>query len=101
MIDPMISPAARARPTWVCWKAHARLVTFCLRYTFQRGDDEVLGRLIQEYLALLHLAYPESYVKPKHHMIKHLPKYLRCITSHISSLTHLIPAPHRARARGT
>jgi hypothetical protein len=78
MTDPLLDQqAARARPSWTCWRAHVRLVTFCLRYSFMPGDDETVDRLVKEFLAFFHATYPESYFKPKHHMIEHLGKYLR------------------------
>lgn len=77
MIDPMLDSSSRKRPTWICWKAHVRLLSFCLRFTFVPSDDEVLERLTQEFLNQFTSTYPDSHVKPKHHMIEHLPKYLR------------------------
>ena len=77
MIDPMLDARSRSRSTWKTWKAHVRLLSFCLRYTYAAGDVETLDSLVNEFLNLFTSTYPESYFKPKHHMIEHLPKYLR------------------------
>ena len=77
MIDPMLDSSSRQRSTWITWKAHVRLLQFCLRYAYVPSDDETLERLVHEFVNLFTSTYPQSYVKPKHHMIEHLKKYLR------------------------
>ena len=81
MIDPLLDAAERARPSWKSWKAHVRLLSFCLRYSYVPTDEQLLNRLVLEFLTLFRAAYPESYSKPKHHMIEHLAKYLWWVES--------------------
>ena len=77
MIDPLLDEHSRSRSTWKTWKAHVRLLSFCLRYTHAADDDVTLECLVNEFLNMFTLTYPESYFKPKHHMLEHLKKYLR------------------------
>lgn len=53
-----------------------KYVTHC---AIRLGDDVILERLVNEYLVLFKLAWPESYLKPKNHMLDHLKKYLRYV----------------------
>ena len=45
--------------------------------THAADGDVTLECLVNEFLNLFALTYPESYFKPKHHMLEHLKKYLR------------------------
>ncbi len=53
------------------------MLTFVLRYQFDLSKDvATLRALIADYEAKFTAAYSGgNYSKPKHHMLRHLPKY--------------------------
>lgn len=56
LIEPLLNEEARQRPTWICWKAHVRLVCFCLHYTYDATTaGNVLDALVRA--ARLHTLY--------------------------------------------
>ena len=77
LLDPFLDKNARSRSSWISWMAHVRLLTFCLRYSFERGAESTIHALVNDYLNKFDAAYGERYCKYKHHAIKHLPKYFR------------------------
>ena len=77
LIDPLLNAEERRSLTWISWKAHVRLLSFCLRYAYAPSDGEVLIRLANDFLTKFADAYDQQYHKPKHHMLKHLIKYWR------------------------
>jgi hypothetical protein len=81
MIDRLLNDEQRRRPSWASWLAHVRLLTFVLRYQFSAGDRETVDALVDDYDAKFDAAYKRlnggNYRKPKHHMLRHLRKYLR------------------------
>ena len=69
---------AREHPKWVSWKAHVRLLCFVLRRSYNaETDGDRLDTLISDYDTKFDAAYGPPFRKPKHHVIKHLRKYLR------------------------
>lgn len=80
LIAPLLSPQAQQSPKWISWKAHVRLVSFCMRNCFDaRSDPDHLDMLINDFDSKFDAAYGTPYRKPKHHCIKHLTKYLRLL----------------------
>ena len=77
MIDPLLDEAARNRPSWISWKAHVRLLSFCLRHSYKPGDAYLLDVLVRDFLSKFAAAYEPSYHKPKHHHLLHLKKYFK------------------------
>ena len=78
MIDPLLDDEDRKRSKWISWKAHVRLLSFCLRHSYMPSDAALLDPLVQDYLHKFSAAYGEKYFKPKHHHLNHLSKYFRC-----------------------
>ena len=76
MISPLLSAEQQRRPSWISWTAHVRLLTFVLRHSFTPADLDTLDVLINDYDAKFHLAYKGAYRRPKHHMLRHLRKYI-------------------------
>lgn len=78
LIEPMLDSSERLRPTWISWKAHVRMASFCLRYVYDLSVDvPKLQGMLNDYDSKFHAAYPnKEYSKPKKHFKNHLPKYL-------------------------
>jgi hypothetical protein len=76
LIEPLLSHEECKRSSWISWKAHVRLATFCLRFSYDSiTDGDHLDRLVKDFDAKFHRAYPASYRKPKHHRTKHMRKH--------------------------
>lgn len=76
LIEPLLTHQERGRSSWISWKAHVRLATFSLRFSYDRtSDGDHLDMLVKDYDAKFHRAYPAPYRKPKHHRTKHLRKH--------------------------
>ena len=78
IVDPLLTDDARKSPVWRSWLQHVALVTFCLQHEFVwPRDKQVCNTLVHAYLdafdAVPHYA---GFQIPKHHIIKHLAKYL-------------------------
>ena len=87
LIDPLLDSNDRKRTSWISWKAHVRLLSFCLRYEYAPSDGDVLVCLVNDFLTKFFASYPIQYHKPKHHMLKHLIKYFRYI--HMYTYIHM------------
>ena len=76
MVSPLLSEEQQRRPSWISWTGHVRLLTFVIRHTFTLADLDTLDVLINDYDAKFHFAYKGKNRRPKHHMLKHLRKYI-------------------------
>lgn len=79
LVDPLLTDTARKNPKWISWKAHVRLLCFCLRYSYHATTaGDTLDGLISDYELKFDSAYGagSAYSKPKHHTLRHLRKYL-------------------------
>ena len=60
LIDPLLDAASRTRPSWISWKAHVRVLSFCLRHAYIPSDVFILERLVNDFLTRFTAAYPEE-----------------------------------------
>ena len=77
MIEPLLNEQEKRRPSWMSWTAHVRLLTFVLRHSFSLADVETLQVLVNDFDAKFHAAYKGKFRRPKHHLLRHLVKYVK------------------------
>lgn len=95
LIEPLLNEEARQRPTWICWKAHVRLVCFCLHYTYDATTaGNVLDALVRHTCTcspfthgvqtLAHIAYV-AYIRCRSAAM--IPNLMRLTLAPIASLS--------------